>query len=89
MRARRGSMVMDGRLLAGMLAITLLFTVGVASAQQPFTEWGWPTPYERVATTSVDWLKAKGWWPVAIASQPPWSCANALTTVMIKQGLLQ
>jgi hypothetical protein len=60
MRAWRGSMVMDGRLLAGMLAITLLFTVGVASAQQPFTEWGWPTPYERVATTSVDWLKAKG-----------------------------
>jgi ABC-type nitrate/sulfonate/bicarbonate transport system substrate-binding protein len=89
MRAWRGSIVMDGRLLAGMLAITLLFTVGVASAQQPFTEWGWPTPYERVATTSVDWLKAKGWWPVAIASQPPWSCANALTTVMIKQGLLQ
>jgi hypothetical protein len=33
MRAWRGSMVMDGRLLAGMLAITLLFMVGVASAQ--------------------------------------------------------
>ena len=46
-------------LLAGMLAITLLFTVGVVSSQQPFTEWGGPTPYERLATTSVDWLKAR------------------------------
>jgi sulfonate transport system substrate-binding protein len=82
-------MVMGGMLLAGILAMTLLLMVGVASSQQPFTEWGWPTPYERVATTSGDWLKAKGWWPVAIASQPPWPCANALTTVMIKQGLLQ
>jgi ABC-type nitrate/sulfonate/bicarbonate transport system substrate-binding protein len=89
MRARRGSIVVDGRFLAGMLVILLLLTGGVAASQQPFTEWGWPTPYERVATTSVDWLKAKGWWPIAIASQPPWSCANALTTVMIKQGLLQ
>jgi hypothetical protein len=89
MRTRRWPMVMGGMLLAGILAMTLLLMVGVASSQQPFTEWGWPTPYERVATTSIDWLKAKGWWPVAIASQPPWSCANALTTVMIKQGLLQ
>jgi hypothetical protein len=78
-----------GRLQAGTLAITLLLTVGVTSAQQQFTEWGWPTPYERVSSTSVDWLKAKGWWPVAIASQPPWPCANALATVMIKKGLLR
>jgi ABC-type nitrate/sulfonate/bicarbonate transport system substrate-binding protein len=89
MRTRRGPIGMGGMLLAGMLAITPLLSGGVAFSQQPFTAWGWPTPYERVATTSVDWLKAKGWWPVAIASQPPWSCANALTTVMIKQGLLQ
>jgi len=57
-----------GRVLAGTLALALLLTVGMSSAQQPFTAWGWPTPYERVSTTSVDWLKAQGWWPVAIAN---------------------
>jgi ABC-type nitrate/sulfonate/bicarbonate transport system substrate-binding protein len=89
MRIRRWPTLMGGMLLAGTLAITLLLTVDVTSSQQPFTAWGWPTPYERVTTTSVDWLKAKGWWPVAIASQPLWPCVNAVTTVMIKQGLLQ
>jgi hypothetical protein len=89
MRTRRWPSLTGGMVLAGTLAITLLLTVGVTASQQPFTEWGWPTPYERVSTTSVDWLKAKGWWPVAIASQPPWPCANAVTTVMIKKGLLQ
>jgi ABC-type nitrate/sulfonate/bicarbonate transport system substrate-binding protein len=78
-----------GMLLAGMLAITLLLTVGEVSSQPQFTPWGWPTPYERVSTASVDWLKARGWWPLAIASQPPWPCVNAVTTVMIKKGLLQ
>jgi ABC-type nitrate/sulfonate/bicarbonate transport system substrate-binding protein len=64
-------------------------TVGEVSSQPQFTPWGWPTPYERVSTASVDWLKARGWWPLAIASQPPWPCVNAVTTVMIKNGLLQ
>ena len=40
-------------LLAGMLAITLLLTVSVTSAQQPFTVWRWTTPYECIATTSL------------------------------------
>jgi hypothetical protein len=53
MRTRRWPMVMGGMLLAGILAMTLLLMVGVASSQQPFTAWGWPTPYERVATTVV------------------------------------
>jgi ABC-type nitrate/sulfonate/bicarbonate transport system substrate-binding protein len=89
MGIQRRPMLTGGMLLARTLAITLLLTVGVTSAQQPFTAWGWPTPYERVAITSVDWLKARGWWPLAIASQPPLPCANAITAVMIKQGLLQ
>jgi hypothetical protein len=89
MRTSRRPALTGGILRVGSLTITLLLTVGVPSAQQPFTEWGWPTPYERVSTTSVDWLKAKGWWPVAIASHPLWPCANAVTAVMIKKGFLQ
>src|SRR5689334_15120031 len=87
MHTRRWPPLPGSMVLAGMLALLLM--VGPTSAQQPFTAWGWPTPYERVSPTSIDWLKARGWWPVAIASQPPWPCANAVTTVMIRQGLLQ
>jgi len=37
-----------------------------------FTEWGWPQPYEKVSQRSIDWLKAKGWWPLIYAYQPLW-----------------
>lgn len=52
------------------------------------TDWGWPQPYETVSAASVAWLKAKGWWPLTIAYQPPWTGQNALNIVIDRRGLL-
>jgi len=60
-----------------------------ALAQQKFNDWGWPTPYEQVSPKSVQWLKDKGWWPVSVAYQAPWSGQNTVNIVMDRQGLLK
>lgn len=57
-------------------------------AQQSFTEWGWPQPYEKVSDKSVAWLKSKGWWPLGFAWQGPFSGQNTINVVMDKAGLL-
>lgn len=54
-----------------------------------FTQWGWPQPYERVSERSIKWLQDKGWWPLNVAYQPPWSGQNAIFVVMNKAELLQ
>lgn len=73
-----------------MLAAVLALLVALpAVAQQKFTEWGWPTPYERVSDKSVKWLQDKGWWPVQVAYQAPWSGQNTVNIVMDRQGLLK
>src|SRR5215471_8701906 len=59
------------------------------SAQTKFTDWGWPLPYEKVSDKSVQWLKSKGWWPVQVAYQAPWSGQNTINIVMDRQGLLK
>ena len=73
----------------------LLGVAGVLNAAGPseaqsgkFTEWGWPQPYEKVSDKSVAWLKEKGWWPLQVAFQSPWSGQNNINIVMDKQGLL-
>lgn len=58
-------------------------------AQQEFTDWGWPKPYEQVSPKSVQWLKDKGWWPIQIAFQAPWSGQNTVNIVMDRAGLLK
>jgi ABC-type nitrate/sulfonate/bicarbonate transport system substrate-binding protein len=60
-----------------------------SAAQTKFNEWGWPTPYEQVSPKSVQWLKDKGWWPVKVAYQAPWSGQNTVNIVMDRQGLLK
>jgi ABC-type nitrate/sulfonate/bicarbonate transport system substrate-binding protein len=65
-----------------------LIAAGPAAGQQKFTDWGWPLPYERVSDKSVQWLKDKGWWPLQVAYQPPWSGQNTINIVMDRQGLL-
>jgi sulfonate transport system substrate-binding protein len=65
-----------------------LFGLTTAAQSQQFTEWGWPQPYEKVSEKSVDWLKQKGWWPLQVAFQAPWSGQNNINIVMDKQGLL-
>ncbi|MFY9317071.1 MAG: ABC transporter substrate-binding protein [Burkholderiales bacterium] len=72
------------------LAASIALLVAVpAAAQQKFNDWGWPQPYEKVSDKSVEWLKSKGWWPVQVAFQAPWSGQNTTNIVMDRQGLLK
>lgn len=75
-------------ILAGVAAAALSAMPGVAHAVDP-TAWGWPQPYEQVSAKSVEWLKGKGWWPLGVGYQPPWSGHNALNIVLDRQKLLQ
>jgi len=76
------------RILAVAILAALLSGIVPASAQS-FTDWGWPQPYERVSQKSVDWLKQKGWWPIGIGWQGPFSGQNTINVVMDKAGLLE
>lgn len=76
-------------MIRSMLLAMLVLCAGPAAAQQKFTDWGWPLPYERVSDKSVQWLKSKGWWPVQVAFQAPWSGQNTINIVMDRQGLLK
>src|SRR5882672_12711590 len=79
----------EGTMLKKLLAIAALLVAIPAQAQQKPTEWGWPQPYERVSDKSVQWLKDKGWWPVQVAYQAPWSGQNTINIVMDRQGLMK
>lgn len=79
--------IMTRRSLALGLAMTVLAPIAGVSAQQ-FSEWGWPQPYEKVSDKSVAWLKEKGWWPLQVAFQAPWSGQNNINIAMDKLGLL-
>ncbi|MFI5014091.1 MAG: ABC transporter substrate-binding protein [Hyphomicrobiales bacterium] len=75
--------------------LAMLFLAAMASlasvpamAQQSFTDWGWPQPYEKVSDKSIAWLKQKGWWPLGFAWQGPFSGQNTTNVVMDKAGLL-
>ena len=76
------------KLSAFVLFATFLGNV-VPAAAQSFTDWGWPQPYEKVSQKSIDWLKQKGWWPVGIGWQGPFSGQNTINVVMDKAGLLE
>jgi ABC-type nitrate/sulfonate/bicarbonate transport system substrate-binding protein len=76
------------RILAATTLTALLSGIVAASAQS-FTDWGWPQPYERVSQKSVDWLKQKGWWPIGVGWQGPFSGQNTINVVMDKAGLLE
>ena len=80
-RVRRG-------LVAALALLGSALVAERASAQQ-FTEWGWPQPYEKVSDQSVAWLKQKGWWPLGVGWQGPFSGQNTINIVMDKAGLLQ
>ncbi len=67
--------------------VGLVVTAGPATAQG-FTDWGWPQPYEKVSDKSVAWLKEKGWWPIGVGWQGPFSGQNTINVVMDKAGLL-
>jgi ABC-type nitrate/sulfonate/bicarbonate transport system substrate-binding protein len=72
-------------------AAALMLGIGVpvvAHAQQQFTDWGWPLPREQVSQKSIAWLKAKGWWPLSIAYQAPWSGQNTVNVIMDREHFL-
>lgn len=69
------------------LALALGSAPALAQTGQ-FTQWGWPQPYEKVSDKSIAWLKEKGWWPLTIAWQPPWSGQNASLVTINRQELL-
>ncbi len=68
-------------------AAALASPLAAAAKDAPFTAWGWPQPYERVSTKSVDWLKSKGWWPLKWGYQPPWMVEGTVPQVIHAQGL--
>lgn len=48
---------------------------------QKFTEWGWPQPYDKVSSKSLEWLKSKDWLPLSVgffADLPGYSGAYAI-----------
>ncbi|MEW6529796.1 MAG: ABC transporter substrate-binding protein [Thermodesulfobacteriota bacterium] len=61
--------------------------VTLAQAQQQFTDWGWPIPYEKVSDKSVSYLKEKGWWPIKWAYQPPWMAEATIPWIIKKLDL--
>ena len=70
-------------------AVAALIGATVPAVAQSFTQWGWPQPYEKVSDKSVAWLKQKGWWPLTVGWQGPFSGQNTTNVVMDKEGLLQ
>jgi ABC-type nitrate/sulfonate/bicarbonate transport system substrate-binding protein len=61
---------------------------GALAQKSSFTAWGWPQPYEKISPKSISWLKDKGWWPLTVAWQPPFSGQNASLVVINRQELL-
>ena len=78
-----------GRVAWPVLVAVLALLSAPAAHAQKFTDWGWPLPYERVSDKSVQWLKSKGWWPIQVAYQAPWSGQNTINIVMDRQGLMK
>ncbi|HKA77307.1 MAG TPA: hypothetical protein VKD19_09390, partial [Pseudolabrys sp.] len=70
-------------------AFAALISGIIPAAAQSFTDWGWPQPYEKVSDKSVAWLKEKGWWPIGVGWQGPFSGQNTINVVMDKAGLLK
>ena len=75
-------------LLASAAGAALLPGLATAQSAPAATAWGWPTPYEKVSDKSIAWLKDKGWWPIQVAFQAPWSGQNTVNIVMDRMGLL-
>lgn len=86
----RREFLCQGLALAGGLALGGQFATSTqAEAATVATEWGWPTPYEKVSPKSIEWLKAKGWWPLQVAWNPLWSDGNVVLFVMQHYKLLE
>lgn len=66
-----------------------LSSLSFAAPDPKFNDYGWPSNEDKkVSVKSVKWLQEKGWWPLQIAFQSPWSGQNTPNVVMDRKGLL-
>jgi ABC-type nitrate/sulfonate/bicarbonate transport system substrate-binding protein len=70
-----------------LIVVAQLGPATVVHAQQQFTEWGWPLPYQKISDKSVNYLKEKGWWPLKWAYQPPWMAEATIPWIIKKMEL--
>lgn len=89
-RNSRREFLRRGLAVAGSIGISSqLLVPGRAEAATAATEWGWPTPYEKISGKSVEWLKSKGWWPLQVAWNPMWSDGNLVLFIIQHYELLE
>lgn len=72
---------------------SLCVLLGGAAVSAPLTASAqpssvWPGPYNRVSAKSIEWLKAKKWWPLNLAWQPAFAGHNATMVSMYANDLL-
>jgi ABC-type nitrate/sulfonate/bicarbonate transport system substrate-binding protein len=84
---RRESMIVIFLMTLVLVVVTQVTQVPLVQAQQQFTDWGWPLPYEKVSDKSVSYLKEKGWWPLKWAYQPPWMAEATIPWIIKKLDL--
>lgn len=79
-------------LLFGAATLSLHVAGSPALSQAPrptgFTDWGWPLPYEKISAASIRWLRERGWWPLQVAWQSPFSGQNTIMLVIRDLDLL-
>jgi len=79
---RRAITVLGAAILSGV-------TLQAQAQSATFNDYGWPeSTDQKISAKSVAWLKEKGWWPLQVAYQSPWSGQNTINLVMDKKGLL-
>ena len=79
---RRAITVLGSAMLTGV-------AIQAKAEQGRFSNYGWPEGSdERISPKSIAWLKEKGWWPIQVAYQAPWSGQNTINLVMDRKGLL-
>jgi len=79
---RRAITVLGAAMLSGV-------TLQAQAQSATFNDYGWPeSTDQKISAKSVAWLKEKGWWPLQVAYQSPWSGQNTINLVMDKKGLL-
>lgn len=74
--------------LAALAALALIGLQTVHAQSASSTAWGWPQPYMKVSDKSIAWLKDKGWFPLSVGWQPPFSGQNTVMAVINSQNLL-
>jgi ABC-type nitrate/sulfonate/bicarbonate transport system substrate-binding protein len=78
--------LLHGRRLVFALGLCLASLTAAAADATPTG--AWPQPYTKVSAKSIEWLKAKQWWPLTIAWQPAFAGQNATMFTMASNDLL-